>query len=116
MKLATLINSLEALKELGQARMKASIAFRVKKLITTVALHETAFNEARAELFKKVGEDSGNGQIHILPEHSTEFTEEFNALLAEEVEVNVPSISIDDLGDVQIEPSRLITLDWLIVE
>ena len=116
MKLATVINSLEALKELGRTKMKAPIAFRIKKLISVLAVHESAFIGARKELFEKFGKDSGDGILRVQPEHVNDFNIEYEALLEEDIEVDIPNITIDDISDVEIEPSRLLTLDWLIVE
>ena len=117
MKLVVLINSLSAIKELADLPFKAVVSFRLKKFLLSVSEHEKAYTDARAVLFERYGTpDVGGNTISIKKEHLDVFQHDMAELLDEEIELNIPEITISDFGDITIEPSKLLQLEWLIKE
>lgn len=112
-----IVNSIDALKELSSTKLKATVSFRVSKILAQVQDTIEHFNNTRQSLFDEYGEQSDDKQtMEIKPENTEKYQEEMRELLEEKVEVSANPIKIDDLGDIQIAPSVLSSLSWLIEE
>lgn len=105
MKLNDVISSVEALRILSKLPLKAAVSFRIAKLLREVDVILQDFGSAQAALQDKYKNTEGEG-----------FRKEFAGLLDEDVTLNVPTITLADLGDIEIEPVHLMTLSWLIRE
>lgn len=109
--LRELFGSITALNELLTVPMPAPLAFRVRKLADVANVEiERAKLVIQEEISRKQAELGDD------PAANAKLNEELDQLLDEEVELPGDPISVARLGDVQIKPGTLFTLDWLIVE
>ena len=120
MKLKQIVESLTSVNELMSQKLPVKISFKLSQFANEINPSVENFNKIRAEKLEEHAEkleSKENGDVQYKfkdDEAAKKFNEEINGLLEEEVEVKVPDIKIDDLGDISIEPSKLISLDWLI--
>ena len=119
-KLTTVLESIEALKVLSSLPVKAKTSFRISRLVKQLDAHLETFQESRKSVidrFQKEDEDEEGNKINVIPkENIEEYSKEITDLISEEVEIDVPVISLDDLGEIEIEAKHLSVLDWLITE
>lgn len=83
---------------------------RINSQVSTI---KTSVEKFRNELVDKLGQEiDGVKQIPLFIEKGEEkvmnpkieeFTKEFNTILEQEEELNIPSLSIDDLGDLKTD-------------
>lgn len=117
-----LIIASQAFGILSGTAMKASISFKVKRLIKKANEELELFNKTREELMKEhnvsiVEDEKTGGQKFDIPKESRE---EWNKSMADlgatEVELDIDRIKASDLDDVVIAPNVLLALDEIIVE
>ena len=118
-KMITLLNSTEALQNLAKKDLKARLALRVSKLLKAADTEIQSFNDARMNLIQKYGEKDSNNELIKdeegnckIPESNTStFTNELNELVAEEVEINVNKIKLEDIEDLEFTPLEMSLLE-----
>jgi hypothetical protein len=116
MKLRTLVDSKEALIHVFHEKLPALTAKRFLKLIDDSNVHFKQFEDIRIKLVKEYGvptEDNPDNYT-VLEDKQEEFFKDINALLDEEVEIDVPEITLTQLGNITIMPVDLQLLEWLI--
>lgn len=116
MKLSAVIALTPALTALGNTKLPVKASYRVAKAINKLNPDLEAYGKARAELAKRLStlNDAGTAYEFKGPALA-EFNSEHEKLLDEEVEIDLPKISIDELGDVVLEPVHLAALDGVIL-
>jgi hypothetical protein len=122
MKLKDIVNSIEAINALMALKLPVVSSYKLSVFVSKIQPELTAFNEKRSELVKEFGapklDDAGKetDQFTFTTEKGKEFNDKQNELLEQDVNVEIPEIKIADLGNVEIEPNKLIVLAWLIKE
>lgn len=111
--LAQVVGSVEPLGTLMSNPMPAATAFRCAKVLKAVQSELESYDEARKALIEKYGED---GEIKPESKDWDKFIEEMNALMNEEISLSIKKIDADSLSKVEIAPTDLVQLDWLIKE
>lgn len=101
------------LKGLLSENISLIIKYRLSKLAESLLADKKTLDGLREQLIKKYGEEDGKGNMEVVPfldEAKTvqnpkfvSFANEYNALLAEEKEIELPSVTLDDLKDVKGE-------------
>lgn len=100
-------------KGLLSEKMSLKTKYWLTKLANKLGTEKKIIDALRDELIKKHGKEDENGNVSIVAfedEDRTKpsaeyisFVNEMNALLAEEKEFEYSAISIDDLGDIEVE-------------
>lgn len=119
--LSQVIDSQQSLHKLSNMRLPIGVAYKISKLINKLQPDLRIYEEQRAKLVKDLGEqtDKEKDLWTIKPENTAKFTEEIKKL--QEIEVNLnfgegkglEKVKVDELGDVEVEPNDLVSLDWL---
>jgi hypothetical protein len=101
------------LKGLLSENINLVIKYRLSKLAELLASDKKTLDGLRDELIKKHGEEDGKGGIMVNPfsdEAKTvqnpkfvSFANEYNALLAEEKEIDFPHVTLNDIKDIKGE-------------
>ena len=112
-KLAQVVGSVEPLGKLMSNPMPAATAFRCAKVLKAVQSELETYDEARKTLIEKYGED---GEMKPESKDWDKFIKEMNTLLDEEINVNGKKIKADSLSKIEVAPTDLLSLDWLIKE
>lgn len=115
-KLITLINSMETIKELSQLKIKAKTSWALAKTAKLMEAEVATFEEVRKKKIEEIATDEEDGNVVIKPNtpEMEKFQAEINELLLSEVTIDAKKISIEDLGDNEIEFGKLLQLEWLI--
>ena len=102
-----------SLKGLLSENISLVIKYRLTKLAEVLTADKKTVDDMRNDLIKKYGEEDGKGGIEVNPFLDVAktiqnpkwalFANEYNTLLAEEKEIDFPSITLDDLKDVKGE-------------
>ena len=112
MKTGQLVNSQSWLQKLLTVEMEIKKAYTLRKFILEVNDKLKAFNQLREDLIKKYWEEK-DWQTKVKDEFINKFFEEINIISEEEIEIEIPDISIDDLSW-KIDTDTLLQLDYLI--
>ena len=118
-KISDLLNGTEALQKLAGTDLKAKVAWQVSKLIKAAETEIQSFNTTRIELIKKYGEKNESGELITDDEGNckinnasvTEFSNELNDLISQEVELNASKLNMDEIGDVSFTPAEMVGLE-----
>lgn len=111
MRLSKLIEITPALNALAQTKLPAKTGFRIAKALTMIRPELAAYEEQRIKLAESLGKKTEDGQqFHFEDENAKMFIAQMNALTDEDVNIQLPTIAPDDLGDVSIEPAHLAAL------
>lgn len=120
MKLKDLVTSIESINKLNAEKLPVSAGYKLSVFFKKVNPELTAWETARKELIeelgtKKLDEDGKETDKYEFAEDKVkEFNDKIEELLNQEVNIEIPEITIADLGDIKIEPKYLMALDWLI--
>lgn len=123
MKLYQLIESKDSLKKLNTAeglpfKTALSIAKDIKEIDEVLQVYENK----RRELINKYGKKDENGELIIKNDNieltdRAAFTNEFNTLAMEDVDIEIKKISVDDLENVtSLTPSDINNISFLLEE
>jgi translation initiation factor 2 alpha subunit (eIF-2alpha) len=116
-------NTQQAIKKLLDQPLAAKTAFKLKGVAKRVTEELTKYEEVRKDAIQKYGskvegtEDldvEENGNVRFTNENMLKFVAEITDLTNTEVEI--PTIKIDDLGDVELSATDLMSLDGLVTE
>lgn len=113
MKLELLVNSQDALKKIIQADMPVKKSYELSKFTLLVEEKLKAFYNVHDKLVQKYWKEGKDGIFSVKKENLEKFGKDIDVLLQEEIEIDIPEISIDDL-DGKINASTLIQLSYLI--
>jgi hypothetical protein len=101
------------LKGLLAENINLVIKYRLTKLAESLASDKKTLDDMRNDLVKKYGESDGKGAISVethLDKAKTQinpkfelFAKEYNTLLAEQKEIDFPTITLEDIKDVKGE-------------
>ena len=101
------------LKGLLAENINLVIKYRLTKLAESLASDKKTLDGMRGELVQKYGESDGKGNISVEPHLDKaktqinpkfeEFAKEYGALLAEQKEIDFPTITLEDIKDVKSE-------------
>lgn len=112
MKLSKLIEVFQAMQALSQTKLPAKVGYRVAKSINMIRPELEAYEQQRAKLAESLGKISDDGKQYLFDGQSgKDFQDQISAMLDEEVTLDLPSITPEDLGDAEIEPMHLAALD-----
>lgn len=117
-----LMASIPFLSEVGKLKLPAKTSYRVSKALRLLNTAAEDFERARITAAKNYAlkDEEGNpivddkGIIQML--NQVGFLHEMQELMAEEIEVPVLPVKLEDLGDQSVTVRALAELDWLIVE
>ena len=113
LKLAVLVQSSEPLSKLMNNPMPSATAFKCAKVLKAVSSELEAYEEARKKAIETHGKD---GEISEKSKNWDKFVKELNELLATDVKLDVEKVKSENLSKVEVSPTDLIALDWLIEE
>lgn len=112
MKTADIINGIDSLKILMNCKLPAKASYRLVLFTKEVESVLSSFNETRTNLLEKYGKRKEDGTYDI--KDSKKFQKEMTEVLEEEVDIKNPEITIDMIERVEIEPSVLSNLYFII--
>ena len=89
-------NAYENIQAFSRKELPFKISYNVCRNLQKLESEYKIIMEIKQRIFRKYGKEE-NGQINILPEKIMTATEELNALLVGDVEIDIRAISINDL-------------------
>ena len=121
-KLSQLVNSAQALRNLGDKPLRGKLAYKVGKVIQQVSNELNLYDKARHQLLEKycIKDDGGqmivddNGGVQIPKENIPIYTEEINKLDNTEIELNATLLDLEDFDSIEMTPKQMIDIEWLI--
>ena len=108
MKLNEIVGLRPTLEKIAGKEMDGAVALKFAKFTRDILMEIQGFEVKRAELFKKFGEVSGEGEeqkVQILPENEKKFNAAIKKAL--NAEVKVKPFDIASLG-IQVAPAELV--------
>jgi hypothetical protein len=110
-----LVATKNLLQDIVKLKLKAKYAFSLAKVLEKIISETTKYEEVRSNLVKEYGETDDDGKIGLTPqsEHYEKVVNELNELLSTEIELDFNKLSIDALGDNEIEVEKIIALSYL---
>jgi hypothetical protein len=107
-----LLNAQPAMQVLANVKLPAKTSFRLAKALKIIQPDLEAHEAVRLKTAQEFGTISKDGKIYefATPELHASFQAAIKELQEEVVEPKFSMISVDDLGDAEIEPSVLLAL------
>tara|TARA_R100001082_G_scaffold90610_1_gene57168 strand:+ start:1955 stop:2317 length:363 start_codon:yes stop_codon:yes gene_type:complete len=119
MKLGLLVNSQNSLEIISNLKFKATELFKVTKFVQLAIEEINSFNKIKEKKIKEFGEEktiNNKPVFEVKPENKEQFFAEMEELLNQDIELEVPEISLDAFGDIEMSPKEFLSLKWLIKE
>lgn len=124
MKLSRLVdpNVQACMRKLLELQLPLPASFKLKKLMKAADEELNRYDETRKEALNRLGkkkeggslELNEKGEVQFEPESLQNFAKELNELL--QVEVTIGTLSVRELGNINISTADLLSLDGIIVE
>jgi hypothetical protein len=116
MKLVDIQRAKPALTKILNANLPIKVAFRLGRLAKEVDKVLVEIEDIRSKLVQKYGSTTEQG-VSVKPENIAKFQEEFSSFLSEEsIDLDVEPIKLDLLGDLELTPLDVVSLDFLLEE
>ena len=113
-----------ALASMSSLKLPAKVAYAIAKAVNKLSGIETTIGDVQKKIWDRYGEKGADGKlvvnreagtITIQPGQVDACNKDYADLMAESNEISgLRQITIDELGDVKIEPSIFARLEWLI--
>lgn len=115
---AEMMNAFGALQRLSSTKLPVKGAYGVSRLLTRMKPEFDVAEERRVELVKELGEkdESGNTQVKPGTDNYTAFLERFAQIEETKLELDLPLLNLDHLGDIEVEPALVNAIEKLISE
>jgi hypothetical protein len=114
-KLGILEQSLSVLQSLAkEQQVSIRVAYSLLNMYKKIEDILKLFYNKRLSLYEKYGERVDRDNIKVKPENEQEFLAEYEKLVNEEIELDIPNITIDDLDKIKISVENLEKVIWLI--
>lgn len=116
MKLSQIVECAPALSALAATKLPAKSAYRVAKAINLIKPELTAYEESRLKLAEQFGVKSEDGtSFQFDADGAASFSKGMADLGNEDVDLKLPTVTPDELGDIEIEPMHLAALDGVLI-
>lgn len=104
-----------SLTRLSDKELPIGVSYRLSKFLTKVSSELVAVEKERVKLIQRFGNmDPDRQKIEVPPDKITDFRQAFDALLMEEVDIDVTPMETKELGDIVISPQDLMFLEKII--
>lgn len=98
-------------KLLNSDKIDIHIAYRLKPVAKACSELEQAVHD----LIRSLPHSKDNGRIIVIGEALTEYNEQLEKLMAEDVGLaTVPTVTLDEVEKVGLSSMELLSLDWLV--
>lgn len=117
LKLSDLVNAVQSLGIISKKDLPVKASYALSKNIQKIDNELKAFNETRTKLFDKYDEKvkkEGKDLTRIPKEKVEIFQEELNAILDQEVEIDLWMIDINGFGETNVTTGDLMAIDFMI--
>src|SRR5258705_13651680 len=115
--LRNLLESSAALSRLIAHPASGKLAYRLAKVAKAVKAELETYESASRPMCERLGElNEERSAFEFKGENAEAFKREHDELLAEEANLDVGHLTVDDLGSLQISGADLLALEWLITE
>lgn len=111
LKVRTLMESAEQLASILAIPYKAVTAYKIGRNARKIRSELREVDQVQNELFRKYGEQQPDGRYMVKPEHIEVFTAEREELLEQVVDVDIRTMSVEDLAGKEV-PSRVFDVLW----
>lgn len=116
--MSEILNAMNIVRSLANTPMKAKAAYKVARLVNAIDKEYSMFQEVRNELINKYGVRDENDNLKIDENNNysikkeliNQFNTEFNELLAEEIDLNVNPLNMNDVDEKTFTPNEMIAL------
>ena len=110
-----LLSSRAGLSSLAVQSLPVAISLRIARFLAKIEDELRIFADKHAELAKRHGGDpDAEGEFTIAEESRAAFDSDFEAMMAEEIEMDVPTLRPEHLEGAKISPAILSGIMWLI--
>lgn len=114
-----IVDSITAIQTLNTLKLPVKASFRIAKTARTIDEVLVDYNDTMKKLREEYAEKDEDGKVKVDGEmiifHDLDgFIKAREELLEIETEVNIKQVDLDDLGSVEVEPSVLSSITWLI--
>lgn len=118
MKLIDLINAKPSLDVLVNAKLPVKTAWKISRALPKLEFELSKFDEAKAKLGKEHGTLSEDGKMFTFdnPEKIGLVQKELDGILHCEVDVEMPKLKLDDLGDIEMTAGQMAALSFMLEE
>jgi hypothetical protein len=114
MKLIDLLNAKPALTSLATTKLPAKVAYRIGKSINKIDSELRTFEDTRINFLNELGIlNKETNQYEFVGDNAAEFQKAIAEVQAEDVTLELPKFTLDELGDIKLEPLTLAALDQI---
>lgn len=108
------VSSAQVLQVVANTKMPVKTSYRINKILRKVSREIDIYEEERKKIFEEFGEEEQQGMLRIPEKNMEEATTLLDELLSEEVEIELPEVTIDHLSSIELTPLEFQALEPLL--
>lgn len=109
-KILEILSESQNIQNLQTLKLPVKVSYRIKRLIDKLTPILKSYEEKRVELIKELGtENEETKEFNVSKENETEFYAKIKELQGVEEEIDFTPIKIEELGQIEIEPNKLVS-------
>ena len=120
LEIMAIVNAYTAQKGKDGARLPAAVAWKrrvnIDKLFQAKKLIDDALRDISAKYADDEHSEADGDTRKVKPEYMAEFVKEQGEILAQETDVDVKKVKIEELGDIALSDEEMDTLAFMIEE
>lgn len=105
--------STSVMNKMVDATLPAKLSFRLVRMMKGMNDALVNLEEERSKLIKKYGKEQGDGTVTVSEENKKQFVDEFNDLLAEQIEINWEPVEPEEFGDTPLSVGDISKIAFL---
>ena len=109
-----IVASSQVLQLIANTKMPVKTSYRLNKMLRKVSKEVEVYEEERKKIFDELGEEKEEGSLQIPKDNMPEATKLFDELVSEEIEVELPEITLEHLGEMELTPLEMQALEPLL--
>lgn len=108
------VSSSQVLQVIANIKMPVKTSYRLNKMLRKVFKEVEVYDEERKKIFDELGEEKEGGTLQITDDNIEEANKLFDELVSEEIEIELPEITLEHLDGIELTPLEMQALEPLL--
>jgi len=114
LKIREILEARPVLEKITNFSLPVKTSYNIMRNMRKIEQEIKPFEQSRLQLVRKYGKPDETGKITVTEDNMQKFYEDMASLLEEDVDIDIRTIKIDQLGEVKLTPNEIQFIDFLL--